>query len=162
MKKLTLAAIFLLLSSLTANATSLIGRLGIGMSNNLPSGMETLSLKLQSNSSTSVGGHFGMDNSPDGSLYAIGVKIYRIIYDEPQLNFYSSGDATIFTYFDSSKDVKQGNKISANFGTEFMFQGIESVGFSFEFGLGVQNYQDQTHIKTMGHNIIQSAVHFYL
>jgi hypothetical protein len=162
MKKLIIISTFVFISSLNANATSLIGRLGIGMSNNLPSGMETLSLKLQRNSSVALGGVFGMDNSPDGSLYAIGLKMYRIIYDEPQLNFYSSFDGTMFTYFDSAKDVKQGNRISGTFGSEFMFQGIESVGFSFEFGLGIENYQDETHIKTMGYNVIQSAVHFYL
>lgn len=162
MKKILLISTIVLISSLNANATSLIGRLGIGMSNNLPTGMETISLKLQRNSSTAMGAAFGMDNSPDGSLYALGVKMYRIIYDEPQLNFYSSFDGTIFTYFNTAKDVKQGNKISGTFGTEFMFQGIESVGFSFEFGLGVQNYNDETRIKTFGYNIIQSAVHFYL
>lgn len=162
MKNLIIITLVLLSTSFTANATSLVGRLGIGMSNSLPSEMNTFSLKLQRNSSTSLGGIFGIDSSPDGSLYALGIKGYRVIYDEPQLNFYSALGANMFTYFDDSKDVAQGSTVDATFGAEFMFQGIESLGFSFEFGIGIHNYQDESHIKTIGYNVLQSAIHFYL
>jgi hypothetical protein len=162
MRNLSIITITLLFISFNSNATSLVGRLGIGTANTLPNNMPTLSLKLQRNASTALGGVFGLDSSPDGSLYALGIKAYRLIYDEPQLNFYSAFGATVFTYNDDANDVKQGNQIIGTFGSEFMFQGIESLGFSFEFGMGVQNYEGQTHIKTLGYNMIQSAIHFYL
>lgn len=162
MEKLRIVLISCLLVALNCNATSLTGRLGLGMSSIVPSGMKTLSLKLQRNSSTALGGIFGLDSSPDASLYAVGLKLYRIIYDEPQLNFYSAFGASMFTYQNNSQDVEQGSLLEGVFGTEFMFQGLESVGFSFEFGMGIENYQDTTSFKTLGNSMIQSAVHFYL
>jgi len=69
----------------------------------------------------------------------------------------------MFTYNNTVKDAtEQGYQVDGLFGTEFSFQGMESVGFSFEFGLGMYKYQDETHIATVGYNVVRSAVHFYL
>lgn len=147
----------------TANAGSLIGRLGLGYSNHLESEMPTLSLKLQRNRSTALGGNFGLDSSSEGTFYAFGFKFYRYIYEEPQLNFYSALGLNIFTYNNEEKDkTEQGNQVDGTFGTEFSFQGIESVGFSFEFGMSFSKYQGESHLKTVGNSMIKSAVHFYL
>jgi len=162
MKKILLISL-LLISSQGAFAASQIGRLGVGMSNHIVSGLQTISLKLQRNRSTALGGLFGLDSSPDGSFYALGLKYYRLIYEEPQLNFYSSLAGAMFTYKDTTKDATdQGYQVDGLFGAEFSFQGIESVGFSFEFGMGMYKYQGDTHISTLGYNIVKSAVHFYL
>ena len=42
------------------------------------------------------------------------------------------------------------------------FQGLESIGFSFEFGVSMYNYEGDSHIATTGYNFIRSAIHFYL
>ena len=162
MKKILLITFFLI-SSQSVFAASQVGRLGVGMSNHIVSGLQTISLKLQRNRSTALGGLFGLDSSSEGSYYALGLKYYRLIYEEPQLNFYSTLAGAMFTYKDTVKDATdQGYQVDALFGTEFSFHGIESVGFSFEFGIGMYKYQGETHISTMGYNIVKSAVHFYL
>lgn len=146
-----------------ANAASRMGRLGIGMSNHLPVEMQTLSVKLQRNRSTALGGSFGLDSSSEGSNYALGLKIYKNIYEEPQLNFYSSGSLNIFTYEDVDEDkTKQGYLVDATFGAEFSFQGLESLGLSFEFGLGLSQHNGESHFQTVGYNVLKSAIHFYL
>lgn len=162
MKKIILIALILVCSQQTF-AASQVGRLGVGMSNHLVSGMQTISMKLQRNRSTALGGLFGIDSSKDGSFYALGLKLYRLIYEEPQVNFYSAFGGAMFTYKNTTDDeTEQGYQLDGLFGTEFSFQGMESVGFSFEFGLGMYKYQGETHVSTLGYNVVKSAVHFYL
>ncbi len=164
MKKYLKKLIYLqiLLISLPSWGASMVGRLGIGMTNHLISSQKAISLKLQRNRSTAFGGHFAMDSSSDGMSYALGLKGYKYIYEEPQLNFYSALSATYLTYINQEEETESGYQVDGVFGTEFSFQGLESVGFSFEFGMSMYQYETKTHISTIGHNILAAAVHFYL
>ncbi|MAX66545.1 MAG: hypothetical protein CME66_06385 [Halobacteriovoraceae bacterium] len=163
MKKILFTVLFISSYSSLCHGSSLVGRLGIGATNHLESKMPAISLKLQRNRSSALGGHFAMDSSSNGLDYALGIKGYRYIYEEPQLNFYSALAGTYFTYTNEADDkTEQGYQIDGTFGAEFSFQGLESVGFSFEFGIGLSEYQKETHLKTVGHNMMVSAVHFYL
>jgi len=156
-----IAILVALLMTNSACAMSLLGRLGIGATNQVVTGISALSVKLQRNRSTALSGIFGLNNSSDSSNYALGAKVYRLIYDEPQLNFYSALAAITFTYQDEG-DTVSGYQVDAGFGSEFSLQGLESIGFSFEFGLGVNKYNGGSNVQTYGHHIITSAVHFYL
>ena len=140
----------------------MVGRLGIGMANNLVTGTPVLSTKLQRNRASAIGGVFGLDSNEDGSFYALGLKYYRYIYEEPQLNFYSAFQGNIFTYQnEETEETENGYQVDGTLGSEFSFQGLESIGFSFEFGISFNKYQDQSRIQTIGVNFIQSSIHFY-
>lgn len=143
---------------------SLMGRLGMGTANFLMPNISTLSMKLQRTRSSAVGGIFGLNSGNDATNYAIGLRYYKIIYDEPQLNFYSFGSAAYFTHQNSldPEETLNGHQIDGGFGTEFSFQGLESVGFSFEFGAGFFKYDGDSGFRTIGTDIIRSFVHFYL
>lgn len=154
-------AIFLCAVS-NSHAMNLAGRLGIGFSNQVVTGIDTISFKLQRNRSMAIGALLGLDSSSDQSNYAAGLKVYKLIYDEPQLNFYSALSGIFFTFQDDEDDTESGYQAEGTFGTEFSFQGLESVGFSFEFGIGVIKEQGAAAVRTIGHNVITSAVHFYL
>jgi hypothetical protein len=163
MRNNLLIALFIFSFSASSHAMSLLGRLGIGMSKQLVTGMETLSFKIQRNRALAVGGLFGLQSNTESTNYAIGGKLYRLIYDEPQLNFYSAATGAFFSYQNSSSgETENGYQIEASFGTEFSFQGLESIGFSFEFGAGYTKYDGQSTFRTLGHNVVSSAVHFYL
>ena len=140
---------------------NLLGRLGVGTTNQVVTGISAVSFKLQRSRSTALSGLIGINNSSDASNYAIGAKLYRLIYDEPQLNFYSSLAAIMFTY-QNDGDTVSGNQIDAGLGAEFSFQGLESVGFSFEFGFSMNKYNGGQNIQTYGHHVVSSAIHFYL
>ncbi|MBD64235.1 MAG: hypothetical protein CME62_03455 [Halobacteriovoraceae bacterium] len=162
MKKIILIGLCLAFTN-ESFAAGQIGRLGVGMSDHLITDMKTLSLKLRRNRSSALGGNFGIDSSSEGSFYALGIKYYKLIYEEPQLNFYSTFAGNIFTYENEEEDsTEQGYQVDGMFGTEFSFQGLDSIGFSFEFGVSFYDYNDETHITTNGNNMIRSAVHFYL
>lgn len=151
----------LLLTSLPSFAMSLTGRLGLGTTNQVVTGIDALSVKLQRNRSVALSGIFGLRNSSDSSNYAVGGKIYRIIYDEPQLNFYSALSGITFTY-QNEGSTENGYQFDAGLGAEFALQGLESIGFSFEFGMGINKYNGTSNIQTNGHHVMTSAIHFYL
>lgn len=145
-----------------AFSMNLSGRLGLGLSNQVATGIDTLSFKLQRNRASAIGALLGLDSSSDQSNYALGLKGYRVIYDEPQLNFYSALSAIAFTFQDDEDNTESGYQLEAGFGTEFSLQGLDSIGFSFEFGIGVIKEQGAAAVRTIGHNVLSSAVHFYL
>jgi hypothetical protein len=153
----------LLLPSLSLGA-DIRGRLGVGMSNQLANDIPAISLKIQQTKAFAMGGILGFKSDQDNTLYGAGLKLYRIIFDEPQLNFYLAGLFASESYLDNDNKVASGYQIDGTMGSEFHFSGIESLGFSLEFGLSVRKADEQggTSFQTLGDNFLKAAVHFYL
>jgi hypothetical protein len=146
-------------------AADLRGRLGLGFSNQLANDLPAISLKVQQSKTFALGGLVGFKSDEDHTLYGAGIKFYRIIFDEPQLNFYLAGLLATQNYVDPEKnDTKSGYQVDGTLGTEFHFQGLESVGFSFEFGISARNTDPEggNSFETLGDNFLKAAVHFYL
>ncbi len=154
--------LFLVFASKVYSA-DLRGRMGVGASNQLANGIPAISLKIQQNKSFAIGGILGFRSDQDATLYGAGVKFYRIIFDEPQLNFYLAGLFATENYLDGTK-AKSGFQLDGTLGTEFHLQGLESLGFSFEFGLSAREADGDggTSFETLGDQIIKAAIHFYL
>lgn len=140
------------------------GRLGVGATNQLANGLPALSLKIQQTKTFAFGGVLGFKSNQDNTLYGAGLKFYRIIFDEPQLNFYMAGLVATETYLNDEEKEKSGYQVDGTMGSEFHFAGLESLGFSFEFGLSVRNTEPEggTTFQTLGDQIIKAALHFYL
>lgn len=141
-------------------ATDRIGRLGLGFTNQLQNNTPSISFKLQRSKSFAFGGFFGLDTGDDGGWDA-GIKLYRVIFDEPQLTFYSHFlGALINEKSDGIKD-ESGFQFDVGMGSEFSFRGLESLGFSVEFGFSLYKV-DEFVIQTVGSNFVIGSVHFYL
>ena len=153
-----LALSFLFSSS--ASAYERTGRLGIGMTNQLKIDSPQISFKMQKSRSTSIGGMFGVSTSDTNGGYGAGLKIYRNIFDEPQMNFYFAGSGALLSQKINGTSYS-GFQIDLGFGSEFHFQGLNSLGFSFEFGFSGHKTRDFS-FETMGNSFIVSGVHFYL
>lgn len=138
-------------------ALNLIGRMGIGMSNQLISDISSISFKVHRSRKTAMGAVIGIDANSDSMDYGAGLKIYRLIFDEPHLNFFGSGLIALINV-----DDKSGYQGDLTLGTEFHIPGIESIGFSFEFGVSINKLDDSTHFQTVGYNFIVAGVHFYI
>ncbi len=148
-----------------AMAADLRGRMGVGFTNQLANGIPAISLKVQQTKTFAIGGLLGFKSNEDATLYGAGVKFYRIIFDEPQLNFYLAGLLATQNYVDPATDkTKTGYQVDGTLGTEFHFQGLESIGFSFEFGLSARNTDPKggNSFQTLGDQFLKAAVHFYL
>ena len=136
------------------------GRLGVGVNNQLNNNLPALSFKLQKSRSFSFGGLFGISTEDVGGGYGIGLKGYKVIFDEPQLNFYTSLMCALIK--EKNGDVDQsGFQFDLTFGSEFHFAGLNSLGFSFEFGVSM-NKMDTFVVETVGHHFVTAGIHFYL
>lgn len=153
----------ILLSSTSAFAADLRGRMGVGASNQLANNIPAISLKIQQSKTFALGGLVGFKSDQENTLYGAGVKLYRIIFDEPQLNFYLAGTFATLNFLDENEKVKSGYQIDGTMGSEFHLSGLESLGFSFEFGLSARNADENgTALQTLGDQFVKAAVHFYL
>ncbi len=162
MKQLLL--IFLLIATSHLRAADLRGRMGVGASNQLANGVPAISLKIQQTKTFALGGVLGFRSDQENTIYGGGVKLYRIIFDEPQLNFYMAGLFAAQNYVDDKKDkVQSGYQVDGTLGTEFSFTGLESLGFSFEFGISARKADSNgATLQTLGDQFLKAAVHFYL
>lgn len=162
MKQLFLICALLMCTQ--AFSADLRGRMGIGATNQLANDIPAISLKIQQTKSFAIGGLVGFKTDNDETLYGAGIKFYRIIFDEPQLNFYLAGLFATENYLDEDEKVKSGYQIDGTFGTEFHFTGLESIGFSFEFGISARNANadDGATFQTLGDQFLKAGVHFYL
>jgi len=152
---------FLFLASLNAFALDRRGRLGLGMSNQLMNNVPSLSIKIQRTRTVAISGLMGFNSSKEDGGYGAGVKIFRILFEEPQLNFYTSLLGAAIKTKTLSVD-KVGFQFDFTMGSEFSFAGLESLGFSLEFGVSANKKRDNFVFQTVGHHFIAAGVHFYL
>jgi len=149
----------ILLYSAQNFALDKIGRMGIGFSQELQNDLPALSFKIQKNRSFAFGALANFSSSSNGG-YGAGIKLYRNLFDEPQLHFYSSAMLGLLGK-KISGTTYSGFQFDLTLGTEFHLQGLNSVGFSLEFG--VQAYKTSQFVfQTLGHSFVVAGVHFYL
>lgn len=143
-----------------AAAYDKVNRLGLGMSNQLKNDFPAISFKMQKNRSFAFGGLFGISSNPDTGGYGLGLKVYRNLFDEPQLNFYVAGMGALLSNKENRTNYS-GFQFDLSLGSEFHFSGLQSLGFSFEFGASAFKKKDFV-FETLGNSFVVSAIHFYL
>ncbi|AYF44738.1 hypothetical protein BALOs_1738 [Halobacteriovorax sp. BALOs_7] len=159
MKRISFLIITLFIS-LNSFAIERVGRLGVGFSNTISDSIPSLSIKVQRSSTFSYGAIFGVNTADDGGWHG-GIRLYRNIFDEPYLTFYTVGAATLINQKVPGQDSESGFQGDVGLGAEFSLQGIDSLGFSVEFGVRFKNLDD-FEVTTMGENFLNAGIHFYL
>lgn len=87
----------------------------------------------------------------------VAAKIMPTLLSEPYINFYFLGGVGLV-----STGSKSGTEWIGGLGTEFFIPGIESVGFSFETGISIENLTSNSYVvKTFGLSFINAGMHFY-
>jgi len=161
MKYLSLIVV-LTIFALPCFALSKTGRMGLGMTNQPVNEIPSLSLKLQQNRYFALGAILGFRNGENNTEYGAGLKIYRVIFEEELLNFFLSATALTLSYEDDQDKLQSGYQFDGTMGAEFHFEGIESIGFSFEFGISANKGPEGRRIETQGLNMLKAGIHFYL
>lgn len=151
---------FLFTSSSESLALDKVNRLGLGMTNQLKNEFPALSFKTQKNRSFALGGMAGISSDKNNGGYGVGLKVYRNLFDEPQLSFYMAGTGAILNNKINETNYT-GFQFDLGLGSEFHFSGLQSIGFSFEFGVSAHKTRDFV-FETLGNSFVVSAVHFYL
>lgn len=135
-------------------------RLGVGLSTELKNDFPALSFKMQKSKTFAYGGLLGVSSDDQNGGYGVGLKFYRNIYDEPQVNFYLTGMGALLSNRIAGVS-HSGFQFDLGFGSEYHFTGMNSLGFSFEFGVSAAKKKDFA-FETMGSHFFVGAVHFYL
>jgi hypothetical protein len=152
------SAVFL---STTAHAVDRRARLGLGVSNQLDLGdTPSISFKLQTARTTSIGILAGFDSSDDGALGA-GFKLSQNFFEEPQLVFYGAFMGAYLNDKRVGAPDESGFQMDFTLGSEFHLAGLKSLGFHFEFGVSL-NKVDDFKIQTVGSQLLVMGIHFYL
>jgi hypothetical protein len=152
--------LLLALTPLSSYGLERIGSLGVGMTNQVQNNLPSISFKLQRSRRFAIGGLLGFNNDDTGGGHAAALKIYRNLIDEPQLVFFGSVLAGMIKQKVATVETS-GFQVDITMGSEFSFSGLQSLGFSFEFGVSL-NKMDDFIIETVGHSFIVSSIHFYL
>ncbi len=152
--------IFIYATSASCYAMDRSGRLGIGFANQMANDLPSISFKLQKSQAFAFGGQIAYSNDDNGGGSAAAVKIYRNFFDEPHLLFYGSVLGGMISR-NRAGESDSGFQADITLGSEFSFPGLESLGFSLEFGASFNKLDDFV-LETVGNNFLVSAVHFYL
>ncbi len=153
--------ISLLLFTLNSYALDYMHRPGIGFTNQMKTNHPTLSFKVQKSRRFAMGILAGIDTDDSSGGYGFGVKAYRILIDEPQLNFYGGFLGGLINQKNLGRESETGFQIDLTLGTEFHFKGLNSLAFSLEFGFSFNKINDFV-IETVGEHFVTAGVHFYL
>ena len=147
------------LITLSLPSLAMNGRFGLGISNQPETSLDNISFKVHTSKRTAYGGVIGTSNADNGG-YVMGLKLYRKLIQEENLNFFA---ALFGAYRNEGPDNAEitGFQGDLTFGVEYFFQGLDHLGFSFETGLSVNTF-DEFNFKTKALNTIQGAIHFYL
>tara|TARA_Y100000590_G_scaffold470775_1_gene670353 strand:- start:166584 stop:167081 length:498 start_codon:yes stop_codon:yes gene_type:complete len=156
-----LVLLSILLFAQSANSMDRRGRLGIGMSNQLKNDLPAISFKLQKSNAFAFGGLVGVSTRDPGGGHGFGLKVYRNLFDEPQLTFYTSLLAAIIKERQVSGD-DEGFQFDLTVGSEFSFAGLQSLGFSFETGISLNKINGEFGIETVGYHFVTAGILFYL
>lgn len=136
------------------------GRMGVGFTNQLMIDTPALSFRVLKSRKFGFQGIAALDTSDDGG-YGVGIKAFNYIFDEPNLAFYTSLLGAIVNQKENGED-NSGYQVDFGLGTEFSIPQVESIGFSFEFGISVNKIEDDVTIQTNANHILTAGVHFYL
>lgn len=160
-RTISLIALLISLVSFSSYGKDLTGRLGVGFSQQLLTDIPSIDFKIQRSKAYAMGMMLGMKLNDNVGGWGAGVKLYRILFDEPQLTFYGAGMVgAINTKVNNNSST--GFQVDGTLGAEFSFSGLESVGFSFEFGISVNKIQEEMTFETIGNSIVIAGVHFYI
>lgn len=140
-------------------------RLGLGFKNQFSNNLAGIAAQYYPNSDMFLTGILGIDTKKDDSKFGFMVRLNRIIFKEDNLNFYMGGGIGLISseVYDSSasKSTDSGFELIAIIGSEFFFQGLENLGFSFEAGIGVSSVKSGVRFRTIGDSVLRAGIMFY-
>lgn len=154
----------LLVVSGQVHAKDLTNRLGVGYSNQFSEELPSLSVRYWPDPKLGFGAALGVDTEEDNSAFGFMAKLYRVIFSEDNLNFYMGTGAGLISKEvtnGTTSDTDSGFELIGFCGAEFFFAGLESLGFSFEAGVGVTSISSDVRFRTFGDHPLRAGMIFY-
>ena len=150
-----------LLSSTPAAARDMQGRFGLGYNSEFSNSTSTnrvpgVSIKYGLTRDIAAEVIAGIDTSGPNSDSVTGIKFFKNIFYETNLNFYFMMGAGIVSALG-----KSGGDFLGGFGAEFFIPGIDSLGLAFETGGAFGNITGSFAVRTLGVSFLDAGIHFY-
>lgn len=144
-------------------AKDLSSRLGVGYNDpfGLNESLPSLQARYYPNATYGLAAALGVDTQKNASRFGFMAKILKIIFVEDNLNFYTNVAIGIVTQETTVDKHDSGFDISGGLGCEFFMPGLESLGFSFEAGMGVTSISSQVRFRTIGDSPLRAGIIFY-
>ncbi len=147
-------------STLESNAKDLSNRLGVGYTNEFSVDLPSVAAQYYPSPDLGLSASLGVQTGDDNNNFGLMIKLYRIVFPEDNMNFYMGvGAGLLSTKVDD--DNESGFELSGFVGGEFFIPGLDSLGFSFEAGVGVVSLSDGVEFRTIGHHPLQAGMIFY-
>lgn len=151
-------AVILLMSG-QVMAKDLTNRLGVGVKQNTGINNSELLAHYYPNPDFGITAAIGIDTQTDYSRFSANGGVRRLVFKEDNMNFYMGGRAGIVNYQNGSSK-QSGFELYGTFGGEFFLNGLDSLGFNFEGGVGVVS-GDDVRFRTIGDSIASAGILFY-
>ena len=141
-------------------AKELTNRLGVGYQNQFSIDLPGVAARYYPNPDLGVSAALGIDTQTDASKFGLLVKVFRIIFKEPNLNFYLGAGAGIISH-QVSGTTDSGFELDGYCGVEFFLPGLPSLGFLVESGIGIASINSGVRFRTFGDHPFRAGIMFY-
>lgn len=158
--RFSLAVFFLVFGAFPAAAKDLTSRLGVGYSNQFTEDLPSIAARYYPNNRLGFSGAIGVDTKSGSSKFGFLAKLYRVIFEEDNMNFYMGAGAGLLTV-ETAGVNSSGFELSGLIGGEFFFSGLPSLGFSFEAGIGIVSISNGVRFRTSGQSPLNAGIVFY-
>ena len=141
-------------------AREMQGRLGVGYNSEFANTTAServpgMSLKYGLSHDLATELVFGVSTAtPTNSV--MGVKLFKNIFYETNLNFYGFGGGALL-----SARTHSGIQFMGGLGAEFFIPGLESLGFAMETGGSLDTVSGSMAVRTLGVSFLDAGIHFY-
>ena len=159
-KQQSILLILVLLFGSVGMSKELANRLGIGYQNQFSVDVPAIAARYYPNPDLGVSAALGIDTESNTSKFGLMAKVFRIVFKEPNLNFYLGAGGGLISQ-EIAGTASSGFELNGFAGVEFFMQGLESLGFIFEAGIGIASINSGVRFRTFGDHPINAGVVFY-
>lgn len=147
---------------LTGNlyAKDLTNRLGFGFSDQFYVSLPSVMAMYYPNPETGLSAALGVDTTDKESKFGLSFKYYKMIFPEDNMNFYMGGGFSLISSENNGKS-NSGYELTGFIGAEYFLQGLDSLSFRMEAGLGIVSNDDGVIFRTIGHHPLKAGMIFY-
>ena len=162
-KRAIISGLILGLSLLASQAFAkdMTNRLGIGYKNQFVNDIPSVAAQYYPSADIGFSVALGVDTQQNLSKFGFMGKVYRIIFTEENMNFYMGAGGGLISNQTSASTTDSGFELNGFVGGEFFFHGLDSLGFTFEAGVGISSLSSGVRFRTYGDSPIRGGIIFY-
>ncbi len=144
-------------------AKDMTNRLGVGYKNQFAIDGLAGGVAAQYYPSADLGfsAALGVDTQQSNSKFGFMGKVYRIIFTEENMNFYMGAGAGLISNQTNAASTDSGFELNGFTGGEFFIHGLDSLGFTFEAGVGISSMGSGVRFRTFGDSPLRGGIIFY-